>query len=323
MGNGISILTHADGDGMCAGAIALRRFPGARVFFTKPVSLYSDLIETSDRKVIICDIAINSSDADRLKSALSQKDVYFFDHHPLPKGTSKADIKKVCSLFVHQEKISASELIFRHYQKDLPREMIWPAIYGAISDYSDETAFIRKNIRSWDKRALYFEVATLVMGIKNEHFSDYDTKRSIIATLSEGKNPTDVDGLVKSAKDAVKREFQLYGFVKRAARSLENVGFVENIPFFGFRGAAALFASNVTGKPVGLCIHDKGNHTDITMRSSTGGVPLNKLAENAAVLAGGTGGGHSDAAGARIPKGAIERFIKKLNNELKRLMKKK
>jgi RecJ-like exonuclease len=315
--NKTMILTHADCDGICAGAIALARFPGAGVFFTKPVSICDDLRNVEAERIVIADIAINKADQQTFMQVIQGKKakVMYFDHHPL-QAEAKKRLAGMLETFVHDEAASTSELIFRHFQKDLPKEMVWPALYGAIGDYSEDTEFVRKNMASWDKRAIDFEECVISLGTKNEQFSSYDAKRNIVRTLAEGKSPSEIEGLVKSAKDAVKREFELYKVVKRKAKSLGKVGYLTDTPSFGFRGPAALFAATTTGKPLGICVYKRERYLDITIRSREP-LPLNKIAEQASAAVGGSGGGHESAAGAKIPFGTLDAFLKKMNEMIK------
>lgn len=311
----ITILTHADGDGICAAALIKTIFPEAHVFFTKPVSLYSDLKETRSKKIFICDIALTKKDAKDVASLMNKKraEILYFDHHTIPDDV-KPLLDKIKKLnFIHDKKKSTSEIVYRYYEKKLPKERIWVAIYGAVADYSDDTEFIIERLKSWDKRALYFEVSTLVLGIKTDGFGTYDAKREIVAKLSEGKNPSDIEGLVQSAKEAVNREFELYEMVKRKAETFGRIGFVKDIEPFGFRGPMALFAATVTGKSVGLAIHQRKKYFDITMRTRDYNVKLNKIAEEAAEYVGGSGGGHPHASGARIPVTCLKKFLEKVD----------
>lgn len=302
-----TILSHSDADGICSAALLLARFPKASVFFTKPVSLYRDLRGTKADKIIIADIAITKRDAEKIADLIKQKkDVLYFDHHAVPEGAGEIPCE-----FVHNLKQSTSELVYRHFKKEPPKERAWLAIYGAIADYF-ATRFVKERLKNWDVRALYFEVSTLVLGIKSERFSRYGEKRKIVKLLSLGKNPSDVPGLVESAKLAVTREFELYEIIKKSANKLGSVGYVEKIPNFGFRGPSALFAATVTDSPVGICVHYRENHTDITIRGRDR-LPLNKLAEEAAESVGGSGGGHPEAAGARIPGRTLNKFLKRMN----------
>ena len=313
------ILTHADCDGICSGAIAQSAYPEAEVFFTKPVSFLHDLRNTQAGRIIISDIALTKSHALKILAELKKKsrkgEVMYFDHHELPNGIRESEVK--VTLYGHNTKVSASEIVYRHFQHDIPMERVWIALYGAIGDYEDDTKFAKDKIASWDRRALFFEVSTLILGIKNREFDTYDAKRRIVKTMARGENPSDVPGLVNSAKVAVTREFELYEFIKEHAKRDGRLGLIVNMPRFGFRGPAALFAATVTGCPMGLCVYEREGHTDITARKRNTGILLNKVMERAAEHVGGSGGGHSEAAGARIPTGKLKEFVKHVNSELK------
>jgi single-stranded-DNA-specific exonuclease len=218
---------------------------------------------------------------------------------------------------MHSRGASASELVYRHYMKEIPRERVWLALYGAIADYADETPFSRERIRNWDRRGLYFEVSTISLGIKNDEFADYDAKRRIVRTLSRGGNPSDVPGLVRSAKRAVNREFELYELIKKRAQTHGSVAYVKDVPSFGFRGPSALFAATVQDTRIGICAHTRERYVDITMRTRDYSLRLNTLADRAAEAVGGSGGGHASAAGAKIPKGTFRKFLDELNKHMR------
>ncbi len=317
-----TILTHADPDGICAGAVALSRFPGSRVFFTRPTSFYSDLLHTESQRIVITDIALTKQDAPRIVSLLKQKkhdgaEILYFDHHTIPPTVSKTSVKNSLTLYVHSKRASASELIYRHYMTDIPRERVWIAIYGAIGDYADDTPFVMERMMNWDRRALFFEVSAICLGIKNEEFSGYDAKRRMVRTLARGDNPSDIPGLVRSAKNAVNREFELYEIIKDKAQSHGRVAYVKDVPSFGFRGPSALFAATVRDSRLGICAHTRERYVDITMRTRDYSLKLNVLADRAAEKVGGSGGGHAAAAGAKIPKGTFRKFLDELNRQMR------
>jgi len=314
------ILCHADADGICSGAIALSKFPGAEVFFTKPVSLLADLKDVQADRIVITDIAITKRDAREILALLKEKarraEIYYFDHHPLPNNISEEELKRTVKWF-HKLKVSASEIIYQHFRDEIPRERVWPAIYGAIADYTENTPFVQTVLKNWERRALYFEVSTLVLGTKVEEFTSYDIKRDLVKLLARGGNPSDLYGLVNAAKAAVTLEFELYRDVKKQAKVKGNIAWVENLHTFGFRGAAALFSATVRRVPVGFCVHARKGHLDITIRTRDYSIQLNKIAEKIAEKVGGSGGGLPEAAGARIPEGKLEDFIQGFNEFLK------
>lgn len=306
------IITHSDADGICAGAIASCKFPDAKVFFSKPVSLVRELDEVQGERLVICDIAINKPDAAEIAKKLNMRsEVLYFDHHIHPPGFRKMASKVK---FFQDTEASASEIIYKTYEADIPQERVWVAIYGAIGDYSDDTQFIYENLRDWDKRALYFEVSTIVMGMKNEGFSDYASKRRILKALASGMNPSSIPGLVESARQAVEQEFAIYDEVKEKAVSFGNVGYILKLDHFGFRGPTALFAATATDTPVGVAVFERKSHFDITMRARDPSIKLNVIADKAAREVGGSGGGHPSAAGARIPMARLKDFLKKADS---------
>jgi RecJ-like exonuclease len=315
------ILTHSDSDGICAGAVALSKFPNAQIFFTKPVSFFDDLNSVDAERIIIADIAITHKDTQEILRLLEDKcgrsEILYFDHHPLS-DSAKKRLAGTLALYVNGEG-SASELIYRHFRDEIPEERIWIAIYGAIGDYEEKTEFVREHMKNWDARALYFEASMIFLGIKDKDFDDYDSKRRIVRTLAEGKNPSDIPGLPEAARRAVADEFRLYDLVKGNAQKTGDVGFVKDVYSFGFRGPSALFAATVTNSRVGLAAYIRKNKLDITMRSPDYSVRLSDLAEKAADAVGGAGGGHSHAAGARIPLDKFEDFIREVNSILKKM----
>ncbi|MEE9406281.1 MAG: DHHA1 domain-containing protein [Candidatus Aenigmarchaeota archaeon] len=312
------ILTHSDADGMCAGAILKSAFPEAHVFFTKPVSLLDDLRHTRADQILISDMALNKRDAPEILEEMKNKKILFYcDEHPHPDNIKPDDLKRLCEVYIHQEGVSSSEITYQYFQNKMPRERVWVALYGAIADYAGETAFVKERMKNWDIRAIYFEVSTLVLGIKMDAFNSYDAKREIVKLMAKGGNPSDFFGLVNAAKSAVSKEFDIYEMIKKRAESSGQLGYILDLPYFGFRGPSALFAATVTKKPIGISAHTRMGHIDLTIRCRKSIYPLHKLAEEAAMKVGGSGGGTPVAAGCRIPKGRFDQFLAEANKVLK------
>ena len=315
------VLTHADIDGMCAGAIALSRFPGAKVFFTKPVSLYFDLDAAEAERIIICDMAVTRKGAADLVSLLKRKraEITYFDHHPIPETTSLEELRRSAKKFVWSESdMCASELVYDYFKKELPPERAWLALYGAIGDFTDEGKSAQSIMQNWDKHQVYFEVCSMIMAIKMKRFEDYDAKRGIVSALAKGHNPSNIDGIVECAAEAVGRELELYHEAREKAMLIGRIGYMKDLPSFGFRGPAALFSATVTNSPIGMYMHRRKNIVDVTIRRRVPGIALNKLAEYASERVGGSGGGHAEAAGCRLPIGTENAFLDAANEWLKK-----
>jgi len=145
----------------------------------------------------------------------------------------------------------------------------------------------------------------------------YEKKREIVKALSKGLNPSDIPGLVIGAKEAVNAEFDLYEIVKNRAEKAGYIGLVRDMEGFGFRGPAALFAATATNAILGMAIYDRTSHLDITVRTRNYGIDLNILLSESAGSVDGTGGGHPQAGGARIPIGKLDDFLKIVNDKIK------
>src|SRR5512138_485882 len=108
------IFTHADSDGLCAGALALAAFPDSPIFFTNAVSILADLENAAGfDRAVICDIAINIPSSTQLKTRIdrlaAETEVIYIDHHPLPEGF-KAD------WLISNTASSASEMTYRQFR---------------------------------------------------------------------------------------------------------------------------------------------------------------------------------------------------------------
>ena len=108
----------------------------------------------------------------------------------------------------------------------------------------------------------------------------------------------------------------MYEMMKNIVLASGDVAYVKDKPSFGFRGPAALFSATIKNKPVGMCVHTRDRYIDITMRSREKKYKLNELASNASEYVKGSGGGHPEAAGCKIPLGTFNKFLKRLNKEM-------
>ncbi|MBC7130723.1 DHH family phosphoesterase [Candidatus Bathyarchaeota archaeon] len=200
------IFTHGDGDGLCAGAIALAANRDAQVYFTHPFGLLEDLENASeDDKVIICDIALSEHKLpaliEKFSEIASKGTLIYIDHHPLPETFSKTNIP---GTVLHRQ-ASASELAYQFFQGSISNPMDRLAIIGAVADYMDKTSVINKLLCNWDKRTVYFETGVLVQGIEGRK-REYGFKRELITHLAASNPPSTFKGLIKVAAQNTRKE---------------------------------------------------------------------------------------------------------------------
>jgi RecJ-like exonuclease len=309
------IFTHGDVDGICAGAVALAANPGAHVFFTHPYGLEEDLdeAERTDR-IIICDIAISESHMPsllRLFSEIAERgELIYIDHHPLPEKISK---EKIPGRTVHSLGSSASELAYRVFQSRLTHLHARTVIMGAIGDYLDGTPFIQRLLRRWDKRTLYLESGILVQGIEGQK-RNHDLKRSIVSNLANNLPPSFDGRLVELAIQNTHLEEIAVRELRNRFERRGEVAYTVNFPFS--LGKTAIYIRGLADVLVGVAGEERKGMIDMSLRAASGEVDLNVILRRITTKLGGSGGGHPNAAGARIPKDRFEEFLEELNRSL-------
>lgn len=306
------ILTHGDCDGVCSGALALAANPGARVFFTSPASILGDVagMERYDR-VVACDLAVNISTAGRLHDTMSAlargAEVIYIDHHPLPAGFS-------APWLYHDGDSCGALLTFRHFQAELDRDMSRVAMYGAIGDYRDTTQLATELTLKWDKRSLYYEGGIVSQGVEL-YRRDHDFKRAIVDALARNTLPSGIGELASRAARASRDENDMRLRIEKSVVPLKSLAYV--IDPRGSISKAAIYARAYGNTPVGVAAErrdDRGIY-DLSARAVRG-VDLNVLLDRIATHYGGTGGGHPQAGGARIPAQSLDAFLHDLDEAL-------
>ena len=317
----VKILTHGDTDGICSGALALARYPEAEVWFTHPAGLLKDLKDVGEDLVITCDVAISEKDKEDIFKEFSKikksGEIIYIDHHPLPLRTISSDLP--CTRIVRDVTKSASELIFRHFQKYvMPLNRV--ALYGAISDYCDETEFVREELYLYDKRTIYLEAGLLSQSL-GEAKGDYKFKRELVKELSSGTAPSSINRVVRNAIRSAKKEWILYEYVRENVRTVGEIAIVDEVGEGVSAGKAAKFAIGVTGKKVGIGIKLRNGFVDMSVRKR-GDFPmdLDNALRNIAPRLRGSGGGHPSAAGARILLNKVDEFTDVLAREISALI---
>lgn len=309
----VIIFTHGDSDGICSGALALAANPDAQVYFTSPVSILADLDRANHADmIVVCDIAVNLASAAALKKRLDELStrmgVAYIDHHPLPTGFS-------AKWLVHDPGSCGSLLTFKYFIDRLDPDLSRVALYGAIGDYRDDSPMAAEIVGNWDKRSLYYQAGTLSQGIEMGR-RDYDYKRSLTQYLSRNVLPSNIQSLAENAIKASQLEDELRLRIEKDVVRMKNISYVVNPN--GFISKAAIYAHVYGRTPVGVaCEYRAGKDAyDVSVRA-VGDYNLHQVVGQAAARYGGTGGGHPQAAGARIPASRLMDFLGALDASLR------
>jgi single-stranded-DNA-specific exonuclease len=310
------VLTHGDGDGVVSAALtcAYVRAKGlaCNVLFTHPVGVVEDLKTFTKQgdNITILDIAIDELRGDELLRVLKTRAesgrVTYIDHHPLPEGF---DAVGGGVEFIHDTCCSASELSYRYFSgKGLDPEYGRVALYGAISDYLDETLWVRNELLKWDRRSIYLEAGILTQGLEGSR-RDHEFKRKVVAHLSENKLPSMLQDLVSRALNQAIADEKLRLWVKANVHVYGSISYV--VDPIGSLGRAANYAMVYGGTLVGIAAESRGDMYVLSLRSREG-FDLNQVLRELSRRLNIHGGGHPYAAGARMKKDVFKRFLDEL-----------
>ena len=312
------IFTHGDGDGVCAGAVALAANPDAKVFFTHPVGLLGDLNQVREGDtVIICDIALSEMHLEglieRFKTIEKTGLLHYFDHHPLPEGLRAEDIPGVT---IHRLDASASEIVYSYFKEKVGVLQSRAAIYGAISDYADNTPTIKGLLKMWDKRTIYLDTGILVQALSAQK-REYNLKRKVVSELAAGDPPSSDDRLVELAIQQARREEEAISEIEEKVKVEGRVSYVLDFPFS--LGKTAIYARALTGTIIGIAGETRKGMIDMSLRTAEERIDLNVILRRITPKLGGSGGGHPQASGARVPKENFKALVEELNRVLEAL----
>lgn len=310
------IFTHGDGDGVCAGALALAANPDAKVFFTHPAGLLEDLENVKDGdSAIICDISLPEDNLAVILKRFSEINgsggLIYVDHHPLPENLQPENIP---GKVIHSVGSSASELTYTLFQEKLTWLMSRVAIYGAVSDYLDNTPIISALLCRWDKRTIYFETGVLVQGLEGFR-RDHEFKRKLVFHLASCQPPSLHPVLLEAALENTRREDEIIRSLSSYIKVYGAIAYALNVPFSA--GKTATYVRALANTLVGVAGEERKGFIDMSLRTCEKGVDLNSILRHISLKFGGSGGGHPQAAGARIPKENFTKFIEELDMAVK------
>lgn len=305
----VLILTHGDTDGVCAAAIAKTTYPDAKVEFTVASDLASKLREISGYdRLIIMDLRFDEKHIDEIKRALAKIsktcDIIYIDHHSLPKGTRQKDL--ALNTTVLRPDASASELALEFFKPPPSHEFL--AVLGAIGDYQDQTPRMKKLIKKYGTRKCYPEALYLDRALR---VVDDSFRRRMVEELALGKWPQETTLAEEYATKVVKQRKVIENHIRNKSRRVcMHAIFVGDVPYEA-SGLSAELLVELLGAEVGIAGYRKGDYQYLsTRRRWESDVHLDQLMGECTSAVGGSGGGHEEASGGKIPAQKLDDFLK-------------
>ena len=314
------ICTHGDADGICAAALVLSTKSisklNPRLFFSHPTGLSHDLAQFDD-DLIILDIAIDIKHSPFITRELERisqtHKVLYIDHHELIE--SLPDRVE----YYAEENISTTELCYRYFYKEIEESNDIIAAIGAICDYFTDSPMMEELMIQFEKRALYLEAGLLAQGLYPIS-RNYELKRQIVLKFAKGTYPSEIDFLTQNAIEYSISEKYERDRVLKEYKTLNNIAYIENPK--SSRSKAAHWVMGHTRLAIGIAITThfaKKDKVDLVIRGR-GLFDLRRVIPNLAIKYGGTGGGHKNACGARIPGENLMAFLQELDDYISNLL---
>lgn len=292
------IITHGDADGICAGAIVLRKYKSADCYFTQPFSLDRTLSKVKEKCMLfILDISVDEKNFKKVCKKLNNlrsKGVFvvWIDHH-ISSVKRENELKEVTDVLTVDTSVSASRLVYnliglgseladigdagdKYINTREPSE--WASLIGAAISYEPSNDKYREDVL----RKLAWRHEKLRSELKERADKANEKLRSLI---SAG------EVLYENGKVLVKKYGpEAYGYAAGVSGILAKE-----------KKKVIIIISEVESSPGLLVISSRQPFEQYDYNMATVMKRTRKF--------GGSGGGHAHAAGGRISASRVDDFV--------------
>ncbi len=282
---------------------------------------YSDLpielkrIPNNVNTLYICDLSIDNSIINQLRTLCKSMKVTYIDHHP-----SKPEItdylKTLGVNLIHSNVKCAGVMTYELLKKKLPENASVLATYAALSDYPYVDRFQRLSNEKLDAHILTLESELLYYAVAKAS-NDKGFKRKVVDELSKLKFPHEIKNVVACARDEIR-------YLTNLARNIDNeTNYMRNLAYVKVKGSTGVAANalvHYSKKPILVCYgHYRGGaYCHLSIRSKSTQYGLDNVTADAAEKLGGSGGGHPQAAAARLRTEDFAKFVELIDREFDR-----
>lgn len=311
----IICISHGeDVDGLtCAGL--LKRLKGA----SPTLVTYDELkdaiksVKPPLEELYICDLNMREDLVGDLLRINNFTKITLIDHHPSPPGLLNR-LESAGITVVHSPLDCASILLFDHFKEELGREAGRIAAFAAWADQFEDGPIAELLLRDYDRQSVQFEGLLLAFALVNQ--TSMELRNSVVEEIANLSLPHRIEGVIEAASTHIEDMAKLTDSLKASAIRLGEFAYfkaLDEIPI----GSAAGMITDALGVDVGLCYKEKGDLTNISIRSKRGlDFHLGDITRDIASRNKGFGGGHKRASGASIPSKNLKRFIEDFREEL-------
>lgn len=308
-----------DGDGLCSAAL-VKAATGAELLLTGYNDLLGDLEKVPEdaEQVIICDIGADVAQADefvqKLAKLATRSKLTYIDHHYASEET-KRKLRRKGVKVVHDVEECASMLTYLTFKKSLPEQAKMLGLYGAVTDYMDDSPSAKKLMEQTDRHFVLLEASMLAYAIAKQG-DEPGFPYMIAEELAKMKRPHEIEGVpayaVQQLDDVVKLEDE----VKKEGKTMGRLAYM--ITSQQSTGGVAKLLIGAFGVPVGVSLKEKTKGWyEVSLRcTSDCRIHLGRTISTIAAKLGGSGGGHRKAAGCRVPTEKAQEMLKTLSRKV-------
>jgi len=278
-----------------------------------------DLVPEGTDEFILCDIGTDQSRVpifvEKLRGLKERCSVTYIDHHYLDVD-ARRKLRMAGVRLVHDVRECASMLTYKTLKAELPQEAKNIALYGAVTDYMDNSPMAKKMMERSERHSILLE-ATLLSSAMAAMGDEPGYSRLLVEELSKMKQPHEIDDVPGNALEQMKRMSLLARDVKRMGRKMDRIAYVETDE--QATGNVAKLLLGAFDAPVGVAFREKNEKGwfEVSFR----GTPecrahLGRIIGSEVGKYGGSGGGHRLSAGCRIPKERLAEFLRWLDKKV-------
>ncbi|HLQ06838.1 MAG TPA: DHHA1 domain-containing protein, partial [Nitrososphaerales archaeon] len=301
-----------DVDGLGAASLSVAATGGELI-----LSDYDDLVKNLSRipddaeRVVLSDLGADSADfpefLEQMERLASNAKVTYIDHHFMSEG-AKRKLRKAGVELVHDTKECASMLTYKKFKDKLPERARLIALFGAVTDYMDDSPMAKKMMEHSDRQFVLLEASMLSYAL-GEMEGKEGFPEMVVKELSKMMHPHEIPGVPQAAVKELEKVAQLGEFVKTHGTKKGRVAYMVTGQYS--TGNIAKLLIGAFDVPVGVAMKEKKTGWyEVSLRgTSECKIHLGRTVAKISASMGGSGGGHRKAAGCRIPVTKVDELI--------------
>jgi RecJ-like exonuclease len=310
----ISHIKDVDGIGSAALVVAAT---GADVLLSNYDSITHDLgkVPPDVDQFVLCDMGADNADVDefisKMKSIASRASVTYIDHHFTSEATMRR-LRRAGVKLVHDELECAAMLTYKTFKDALPERARMVALLGAVTDYMDDSPMASRLMEQADRHFILLEATMLAYAVAKKG-DEKGFPEMLVSELSKMKHPHEIPGVPGYALEQLATVVKLGEEVKRKGKKIGKLAYM--VTSEHSNGSVSKLLIGAFQVPVGVALkEEKKGWYEVSLRcTSECGVHLGKTIARISSGLGGSGGGHSNAAGCRIPVRMMDEMIEELS----------